>query len=374
METKTKKSGFRIALKTILWLLIVALVFAAGYVGYVLLSYYRIGDQPLAIVHESSAQPVAGQTFTAATFNIGFGAYSPGYDFFMDGGTHSTGLSKEDVAKNSDGAAALAQSIQPDFLFVQEIDTRSTRSYGINQYQVFSDAFKGYDHLYAQNFHAPFLPYPFHDPHGSVKSGIAVFSRYALQPDAQRVELPITDALFAKMFDLDRCFAVSRVALENGKQLVLVNVHLSAYDAGGTIRAAQLERVQAFLAAERQVGNYIVMGGDFNHDLISSFGGNPSDFFKYDAAKDNEAWAQTLPEEFKTFLKENGYTFQYPTNAPTCRSTAYPYQPDDSMVWVIDGFITSENVLVSDVSTLLWEGQNYQFSDHAPVAIHFTLQ
>ena len=44
---------------------------------------------------------------------------------------------------------------------------------------------------------------------------------------------------------------------------------MSAYDKGGTIRAKQLEMLNAVLKEERDKGNYIVAGGDFNHCLIA---------------------------------------------------------------------------------------------------------
>ena len=44
-----------------------------------------------------------------------------------------------------------------------------------------------------------------------------------------------------KLVDLDRCYSVSRVPLENGRELVLYNFHLSAYTSDGTIAEEQLE-------------------------------------------------------------------------------------------------------------------------------------
>ena len=50
---------------------------------------------------------------------------------------------------------------------------------------------------------------------------------------------------------------------------MLINLHMSAYDEGGTIRAKQLEMLNAVLSEERAAGNYVIAGGDFNHCLIA---------------------------------------------------------------------------------------------------------
>lgn len=317
------------------------------------------------------------KTFTAISYNIGFGAYSPEYDFFMDGGKYSTAFSKADVETNTDGAARVLTAANADFAFIQEMDIKSTRSYKVNQYDAFKTKLPGFASFHAVNFHSAYLAYPFNDPHGSVNSGMATFSRYKLADEIKRYELPVTDAWPTKFFDLDRCFTVSRIALTGGKELVLVNVHLSAYDEGGTIRAAQLAVFKEFLQKEKNAGNYIVAGGDFNHDLISTFGGKLSDHFKFDKTRPIEAWVQTLPEDFTSFLSGNGYSVKYAVNEPSCRSSGYPYKADDSAVWAIDGFIVSggidvESVKVAD-GTIVPGFTNFLFSDHNPVIMKFKI-
>ena len=52
----------------------------------------------------------------------------------------------------------------------------------------------------------------------------------------------MTTSFIDKLFDLDRCFAVNYLPVEGSdKKLVLINLHMSAYDKGGTIRAEQLK-------------------------------------------------------------------------------------------------------------------------------------
>lgn len=360
-------------LKAISLLVAVVLVAVVAYVGYVLASYYRIGDTVLDVEAHTANSLHAGDELTALSYNIGFGAYSPSFDFFMDGGTHAIALSQADATKNTDGAAMVAANEKADFIFIQEMDTDSTRSYHVNQYDAFKRALPDYDTLYASNFHSPYLFYPVHEPHGTVNSGIATFSRYALRETAERHELTVTDHLISKQFDLDRCFTVSRTAV-GGDYLVLVNVHLSAYDESGIVRQAQLKQLEAFLLQERQNGSYVLMGGDFNHDLIATHGQKTSDFFVYDTSIPEEAWVQIFPDSFMAFLKENGFTFNYATNQPTCRSTKTTYTEGVTPVWVIDGFITSDNIDVVNTEVLKQNGENFLYSDHNPVKLTFRLK
>lgn len=63
---------------------------------------------------------------TVSTFNVGFGAYSPDYTFFMDEGysmdgtktvgTYGKGESKEDVQKNTNGIKSVITDLNSDFI------------------------------------------------------------------------------------------------------------------------------------------------------------------------------------------------------------------------------------------------------------------
>ena len=59
--------------------------------------------------------------------------------------------------------------------------------------------------------------------------------------------------------------------MDGGKTLVIVNSHMSAYDEGGVIRKAQLDMLTSFMAEEYEKGNWVIVGGDFNHTLGQEF-------------------------------------------------------------------------------------------------------
>ena len=80
---------------------------------------------------------------------------------------------------------------------------------------------------------------------------------------------------------LDRCFVVSRFQLENGKELVLLNTHNSAYDAGGKMRDEEMPVIRDLMLKEFEKGNYVVAGGDWNqnppsYDISKMNAGNPA--------------------------------------------------------------------------------------------------
>lgn len=67
---------------------------------------------------------------------------------------------------------------------------------------------------------------------GKVKSGLNTFARCELK-DTERISLPVPFSWPLRVANLKRCILVSRVDIEGSdKQLVLMNMHLEAYDSG----------------------------------------------------------------------------------------------------------------------------------------------
>ena len=55
--------------------------------------------------------------------------------------------------------------------------------------------------------------------------------------------------------------------MENGKELIIYGVHMSAYGNSDEIREAQTSMLFQDMKSEMDKGNYVICGGDFNHDL-----------------------------------------------------------------------------------------------------------
>ena len=127
-KTKKRKGlWWKIPLFIVLGLLLIVLIYAA----YLIFSYNRIEDnQPLTVEGKSQQTVIqTGQEYTAITYNIGFGAYTPDFTFFMDGGTQSWAKSKESVLHCINADIALLQEQKADILLLQEVDFNSTRSF-----------------------------------------------------------------------------------------------------------------------------------------------------------------------------------------------------------------------------------------------------
>ncbi len=357
----------------ILCITLVALItIVIGYLTYLVCQYNRIDDNvsyKQDILNNQEQVLKINNKYTALSYNIGFGAYSQDYSFFLDSdilkdgtkivGKHSKAFSKEDVLKNTNGVINILKTANTDFVLLQEIDVKSTRSYKVNQFELIKEQLLEHASVFVPNYHSAYIAYPFNDPHGKSISGLATYSRYNIE-DVTRKQFEITKNLISKFFDLDRCFTATYIPTDNFNYLVLINVHMSAYDEGGVYRAKQWKQLTEFMQYEYDRGNYVVCGGDFNHDIANS-----KDLFIT-----NTKTAETVYQLSNSDLSEN-FKFATSTNAPTCRSASMPYEKGVSYTAVIDGFIVSDNVEVTYVENIDLE---FLYSDHNPVIIDFILK
>ena len=365
VENTSKSKKFR-WWKIPLVLLLVVLLVVGGYVGYVVVTYSRIEDnKELEVQGSASLTASSGEEYTIVSYNIGFGAYTADFTFFMDEGKESRARSKESVENCVNETTKTALSYDPDFVFFQEVDTDSTRSYHVDESEIIKSLFdeKGvFDSVFAQNYHSAYLFYPILEPHGASNSGLLTMSSLDITSSLRR-SLPISTG-FNKFLDLDRCYSISRVPVENGKELILVNLHLSAYGTDAAQGNAQLEMLFGDLKAEYDKGNYIVCGGDFNHDFTV----NSKEYFNPGYEK-TYSWCHPFPDEVipEGFTKCTDYSEGM---VATSRYTNIPYS-EESFTVILDGFIVSDNVECSYVQNI---DTGYLYTDHNPVVMHFSLK
>ncbi|MDR1496366.1 MAG: endonuclease [Clostridiales Family XIII bacterium] len=347
-----------------------------------------------------------GITYKALTYNIGFGAYDHAFSYFMEESTTARGdkvkglmsraESEDSVKKNVGAAIDAAIEQNPDIALFQEVDKNASRSYKINQLHMMSDAFGerlggegesggSLAEIYAGNFHSGWLLWPPTRPMGAVNdSGIATYSRYRVNA-AERVSLPIDESFFGRITDIDRCFTVARLPVGGsgaedsgnseaqsgegtvdsgsaGSEVVLINVHLSAYDAGEKMRGEQMKKLADYMAEERAKGNWVIAGGDWNQSF-------PGSIDAFTGRMAIPAWAKpfdesALPEGFTLITADNADIIA------TCRDTSIPWTPGVSYETILDGWIVSDDVTASaeNIET------DYQASDHNPVQLTFVLQ
>jgi endonuclease/exonuclease/phosphatase family metal-dependent hydrolase len=192
-------------------------------------------------------------------------------------------------------------------------------------------------------------------PHGKAYSGLLTLSKYSVD-ESLRYALPGMEPIPNRYFELDRSIMENIYSFENGKKLYMINIHLSAYDKGGTIRAEQVQFIINHITEIYNNGeNYIIFGGDWNHLL-------DNDLYTDDLPE----WVALLPET----LFDSGFSLAYDSSVNTVRSNETVYIAGQSFETVIDGFLVSPNIQINYV-----EGHDlkFDFSDHNPVSINFTL-
>jgi len=334
-----------------------------GYFIYAFAAYKRLEDNlNLDIVTKGNTNStiLTNTVYSAMTYNIGFGAYEADYSFFMDGGKYSWAKSEESLKENIKDMVKDINLIHPDILLIQEIDVDGTRTYHFNEVENFENNLNYGNYVFSQNFDSIYLFYPITQPHGSNKSGILTCSSLKFQSSLRR-SLPIATS-FKKYFDLDRCYSITRIAVSNGKELVVYNVHLSAYGTDASIRENQLKMLTTDIQNDIDKGNYILCGGDFNHNLRP----NSDD-------KNVPNWAQPFPREVlpekSSFAFEVAYICFNEHNS--CRNSDIPYEKGVTFTVLADGFLVSSNIEVEYYNSLVWE---FEYSDHDPVYIKFKLK
>lgn len=336
----------------------------AGLVGWLTIREYRPAAVENITVFEAGNKSIApGDSLTVLSQNTGYAGLGAESDFFMDGGKDVKPTRDQELA-NREGIVQQLISQDADVYFLQEVDTDSSRSYGMNQQGWYHRTMSGsgngpYSDAHALNYSCDFVPFPW-PPLGKVHSGLQTLSRFEVDK-AERVALPCPFSWPVRAANLKRCLLVSYVPLEGtDKELVLVNLHLEAYD-DGEGKAAQTKALLDLLTAEYEKGNYVIAGGDFNQTFPGALDAFP--------VQDPSLWTPGVLEE--DVLPE-GWRFACDLSVPSCRLLNHPYDPDPegNQFYVIDGFILSPNVRLDSVETL---DEQFQYTDHNPVSLRVTL-
>lgn len=347
--------------KIVAIILLILLLCVIGYLGFMTITDYKPATSIPLSQEENIEETLNVNTETVATtFNIGYCGLDKERDFFMDGGTGSRSASLEKTEENLDNVITFLQEVNPDFILLQEVDREATRSFRVDQYKAIKGDLDTYNSVFAVNYKVPWVPVPLNKPHGQVESGIATFSKYTMMEPTRRA-LPGKEKWPRQLALLDRCFIDTRIPVENGKELVLINAHLSAYDKGGIIRKQQLDYLKTFIWDAYSEGNYVVVGGDWNHLMP---GTNPDQFETVQSWPD---WLKEIPEDF---LPE-GFKFGADATVPTNRSNDAPYVYGQNYLSVIDGFLVSPNV---EIHKVIGHDLQFEYSDHNPVSLVFSLK
>lgn len=335
----------------------IIVVIASVLVFYTVQEYRPSEIENIEVKSEGESLSV-NQTLKILSMNTGYAGLDKSQDFFMDGGTGVRPESEDIVKQNMKGITDILKTNQSDVYFLQEVDLNSKRSYNINQIEYYENQL-GLNGLFARNFKVSYVPYPW-PPIGKVDSGIMTMSQFNIS-SASRISLPESFSWPVKTANLKRCMLETRIPIEDSdKELVLINFHLEAYDSGEG-KIAQTRMLAEKLKTEYDKGNYVIAGGDFNQTFEGS---------KEYPIVDKEGWVpgiiskNDLPEHFDFAIGD-----QY----PTCRLLNHPYTGNykTSQVYIIDGFIVSDNIQVENVENI---NCDFEYTDHQPVQLEVKLK
>lgn len=336
-------------------LLAVILVF-----GTLTVTEYRPIEEE-TLTESSDREPVlkGGDSLTIASLNCGYGALGDNADFFMDGGKSVYTADKDRVMLNLSGMAEILKEFNADVILMQEVDIDSSRSYGIDERTVLRNALDEADECFACNFNVLYVPYPI-PPIGHVESGLFTLSRYGFS-SSERISLPCPFKWPIRIGNFKRCLLVSRIPLKDtDKELVLINLHLEAFD-NGEGKIAQTKKLASFLQDEADKGNYIIAGGDFNQTFPNVV--NPYPVYE----------GEWQAGEIETGDFSDVFSFYMDASSPSCRGLRKPYagsSKEDFPYFMLDGFIVSDNVRVDSVETIQ---KGFLYTDHNPVELKITL-
>ena len=370
-------------LKVVLILFIVIVVFAGGFILTLqIFEYNPQAVETLTVENNLTDEGVnrvrLNTSYKIMTFNIGYASLSATEDFVMDGGTKGRMDTAAEVEANITGISQILTDAEADFYLLQEVDVDSDRSYNTPQYQTFSDLLAlpvtlGY------NYRCLFVPFPLQigQMMGSVNSGIMTATGFPVE-SAERHQLPGTFSWPLRLANLKRCMVVTRLPISGSDlELVMINVHLSAYD-DGTMRIQEMAALRELAETEYANGNYVVIGGDFNQTfpgaVVTPGTEDQLPVYKY-PLKDPGLWQAF--EMDADWVTDNGWGFgiDLDDDNPTCRLLNQAYDSlnhENNQYYLIDGFIVSPNVeIVGEVEIV---EQDFEYSDHNPVVMTFSLK
>ncbi len=336
------------------------LLYFGGIIGYAMITDYRPEPTETLTLDTDTSQTLVADSLTIVSWNIGYGGLGAESDFFYDGGK-TVRMPQAIVEKNFEGIRKTIEDLRDstDAFLLQEVDRASKRSWNADQFLTLQEVLNGYASTFSTNYQVKFIPIPFGEPMGRVHGGLASFTRF--QPrEAIRHSFEGNYDWPTYLFFLDRCFLMERVSTPDGKELVLVNTHNSAYD-DGSLKQRQMEQMKSVLLKEYAKGNYVIVGGDWNQ-YPSNYRGHPG----FELEK-NEANARFFVAED---YPASDWTWAWDPATPTNRNLATSYLPESTPRVVIDYFLLSPNVELVSVGAIDAE---FAYSDHNPVKLQVRL-
>ncbi len=220
-------------------------------------------------------------------------------DFFFDCHGDRVLMSRDEVRQNLAGLAAKINQVDPDVLFVQEIDVNSKRAAFVDELAWLLEHTAFEFAYYASQWKADFVP---SDGLGAVDSGNAILSKFPLE-NGVRISLPLRSdqGALERYFYLRRNLLVVDLVVSGREPIALVGVHTEAYAKDGTKRL-HIERFTRELDTLAERG-LVVGAGDLN--TLPPGSTQVSGFDDSACTEDYEADDYSLEEDYLTPLYQS---------------------------------------------------------------------
>lgn len=351
----------KLFLKILLRVVLFLILAFAGFLVYITITDYRpdILEDLEIDGPETNAYKLEKDTFDLLAWNIGYAGLGAEMDFFYDGGTQVRPSKKLNRKYLENIKSFISNQDSIDFFLLQEIDLRARRSHNFNEVKEISELMSNNHSVFAKNYHCQFVPVPVYEPLGYVKGGMLTFSEFPIT-EAERHAYPLIASWPNKLFLLDRCFILTRFPLANGKDLVLLNTHNSAYVTDSLLRVKELAILKDKMLEEYAKGNFVIAGGDWN--------ANPPNFKPESGFNGHKFFKSKVQMSTKTF--PSGWTWAFDATAPTNRQNYKSFVKGENPTTILDYFIVSPNIELLKAKTI---DLNFEDSDHNPVYIKVKL-
>ncbi|HFC01199.1 MAG TPA: endonuclease/exonuclease/phosphatase family protein [Phaeodactylibacter sp.] len=301
-----------------------------------------------------------------ATWNIKFGGGR--IDFFFDCFGERSLMKKEEVETNMEALATKIKQMNPDVIFLQEADIESKRSAYIDQVQWLLNHTELNYGIYASQWQSDYVP---SDGIGRVNSGNAILSKYPLK-NGERIALPLIEEQsgLVQYFYLRRNILKATILNQQGKELILLGTHTSAFATDGT-KDKQLEVIKTEIDAIDAKGLPFILGGDFNSLPPST---DKLNGFEDDVCpKDSDFSTNDFSAEGEIMLPFYDYTPLIPlANYAADNGNYFSFTADKNGFWnrKLDYIFTNKNFHSGLVHLDEQRGgmETMPLSDHAPLS------
>jgi endonuclease/exonuclease/phosphatase family metal-dependent hydrolase len=205
-----------------------------------------------------------GEKIKVLNWNIQFMAGNKDNDFFFSDGDDPW-PAKETIAKTIKEVARVIESENPDIILLQEVDDGSKRTYHVDQLEELLALLPKAYSSHASSFYwkTRFVPHP--RIMGSMGMKLSTISKYKITRAVRHALAPISNQNFlVQQVSIKRAVSEVYLPVANGKNLHVLNAHLSAFAQGSNTMELQVAQVDKFLNEIERSGNYGFIGGDFN--------------------------------------------------------------------------------------------------------------